>query len=436
MYACLHCSAPGVGEGQLRNLALQFSPAVEQSSEDTVTFSISPLRKLMGSPFQIASEICRLGYTWKLQANLAIASNPDAAILTARNFLGATLVTPGEEAYKLAPVPLTSLFAHDARIDPNLLEVFIRWGLKTCGDLAALPEKGLAERLGDTGIYLRRLAAGSFDRPLRLSAPVTEYKQEMTLEHSLDLLEPLLFLLGRTLNELCRNLRMQAKAARALEVHFELEKGEDYHCELEFPVPLNEGATLLKLLQLHVERHPPKAAVVAFNLQVKPAEPKRIQGGFFLPPCPPPDKLQITLARIAGMVGAENVGTPVLLNTHRYDAYKLTQADPSADQTSQDRAETKPESIPQDSLHLTIRLFRPALQAQVRLAGISPKVVIASGVKGTVLQLGGPWRTSGEWWAPTAWSREEWDVALDDGAFYRIYQETQSRKWFIHGIYD
>ncbi len=35
----------------------------------------------------------------------------------------------------------------------------------------------------------------------------------------------------------------------------------------------------------------------------------------------PPDKLQLTLARIAGMVGAENVGTPVLLNTHRPDAF-------------------------------------------------------------------------------------------------------------------
>src|SRR5436189_37861 len=110
MYACLHCPTPGLCEEQLLNLALQFSPAVEQSSKDTVTFSISRLRKLIGSPFQIASEICRLGYTKKLQANLAVASNPDTAILLARNFMGTTLVTPGEEAYKLASVPLTSLF--------------------------------------------------------------------------------------------------------------------------------------------------------------------------------------------------------------------------------------------------------------------------------------------------------------------------------------
>src|SRR5436309_1986584 len=256
MYACLHCLPPGVGEEQLRNLALQFSPAVEQSSEDTVTFSIAPLRKLMGSPFQIVSEICRLGYTRKLQANLAVASNPDAAILLARNFPGTTLVTPGEETYRLASVPLTSLFTHDMGVDPSLLDVFIRWGLKTCGDLAALPPKGLAERLGEAGIYLRELAAGCFHRPLRLSAPAMEYKQGMSLEHSLDLLEPLLFLLGRTLNELCRNLRMQAKAARSLGAYFELEGGENYLCELEFPVPLNESATLLKLLQLHLEHHP------------------------------------------------------------------------------------------------------------------------------------------------------------------------------------
>ena len=68
----------------LFDLAQRFSPEVEQSG-NAVVFSISPLRRMIGSPHQIASEICRVGHELKLQANLAMASNPDAAILLARH---------------------------------------------------------------------------------------------------------------------------------------------------------------------------------------------------------------------------------------------------------------------------------------------------------------------------------------------------------------
>jgi protein ImuB len=91
---------------------------------------------------------------------------------------------------------------------------------------------------------------------------------------------------------------------------------------------------------------------------------------------------------------------------------------------------------PNASLRLAMRLFRPALRARVRVVRHSPKTVLAAGVKGSVLELAGPWKTSGEWWTTTAWSHEEWDVALDDGALYRIYQESNTGQWFVHGIYD
>jgi len=306
MYACVHVpSANGCGDA-LRELALNFSPAVETTGSDTVVFSIAALRKLLGSPHQIASEICRLVHEHKLKGNLAIASNPDAAILLARNFVGVTLVTPGEERFKLAPLPLACLGRHDDRVHTEALEAFARWGLKSCEDLAALPEPGIAERLGEAGIYLRNLACGKIHRPLRLARAETNYEERMELEHSIDLLEPLLFLLGRVLSELCGRLRTQSRAARALEARFELEGRKVYRCELEFPVTLTGSAAMLKLLQLHLERHPPNAPVAAFTLRVEPAEPRRVQPGFFLPPTPPPDKLQITLARIEGMVGKEN----------------------------------------------------------------------------------------------------------------------------------
>jgi protein ImuB len=153
----------------------------------------------------------------------------------------------------------------------------------------------------------------------------------------------------------------------------------------------------------------------------------------FLPPTPAPDKLQITLARIGGMVGKENVGSPILSNTHRPDAFQLRMPVISDEFGPPSLAETETRA---DSLRLAIRLFRPARSARVRVNDSAPQRVMADGIKGVVLRSAGPWKTSGEWWAPTAWSREEWDVALDDGALYRIYQETQTRSWFVEGVYD
>ncbi len=428
MYACLHV-AEETAAPLLYDLALEFSPEVEQAGTRTVVFSIAPLRKLIGSPSQIASEISRAGYERKLRANLAIAGNPDSAILLAQNLAGITLVTPGEERQKIGPIPLAALFAQAASLDYALLEVLYRWGLKTCEDLAALPVEGVAERLGMAGVHLQNLARGGVHRPLHIAGAVTSHEEHLELEHPLELLEPLIFLLGRVLGELCARLRSQSRAVRSLFAKLDLEGQEPYRCELEFPLPLEDSRTILKLLQLHLERHPPQAPILAFTLRIEPVEPRRVQGGIFLPPMPPADKLQVTLARIAAMVGKDNVGTPALLNTHRPDAFEMKMLPAT---TSNDVVQAQPG----ETLRLVIRLFRPALPARVRLVEYSPRDVTAAGVKGKVLKAAGPWKTSGEWWASTLWCREEWDVALDDGALYRIYQDSQSGSWYVHGVYD
>jgi len=51
-----------------------------------------------------------------------------------------------------------------------------------------------------------------------------------------------------------------------------------------------------------------------------------------------------------------------------------------------------------------------------------------------VLNASGPWRTSGNWWTPSPWNRDEWDIALANG-MYRIYREP-NQHWFLEGSYD
>jgi len=81
-----------------------------------------------------------------------------------------------------------------------------------------------------------------------------------------------------------------------------------------------------------------------------------------------------------------------------------------------------------------MRLFRPPRPARVEIARGRPSFVAAPGVRGRVMEWAGPWRTSGDWWTFDPWLRDEWDMALSDGALYRLYCEP--RGWFVEGSYD
>jgi len=63
-----------------------------------------------------------------------------------------------------------------------------------------------------------------------------------------------------------------------------------------------------------------------------------------------------------------------------------------------------------------------------------PSQLSAAGIGGQIVQAAGPWRASGDWWSGAAWSREDWDVALTDGALYRLC--FLRREWLVDASYD
>ena len=150
--------------------------------------------------------------------------------------------------------------------------------------------------------------------------------------------------------------------------------------------------------------------------------PRTVQTGIFLPVTPAPDKLELTLARIRGIVGENNVGIPELLNTHHPHPFRLVNAQPQIANRQSPIAN-----------HQAFRYFRPPLPATVELERNRPLRITASGIHGKVLNAAGPWRTSGDWWTTTAWNRDEWDVALSNGSLYRIYRDSN---WYVEGSYD
>ena len=177
MFACIH------GSANLPAVAAAFAPEFELTSSDTVVFAADALRRMHGSPQQIAQAIsARAGSS----VNIALADTVDTAILAARNCPGVS-VRPESGAYAGGP------FARCRRNDGRDARRAGELGIRTLEQLAELPEVGIAERFGPAGVHLQRLARGAIDRPLRIYRPETEYADRIELEYPVSLLEPLSF---------------------------------------------------------------------------------------------------------------------------------------------------------------------------------------------------------------------------------------------------
>lgn len=426
MFACLHASgAPEGIEEALYEVADHFSPSIEATGPSTIVFSVDGLEKLFGTPRELASEIARQGAERGIDANVAIASNPDAALHAARHFPGVTLIPAGQETQALGEIPLSEL-----SMPAQMHDTLLRWGIRTFSEFAALPPLGILERFGMEGLQLQDTARGMMQRPLMLSRGNIHFQRGTELEHALDNLQSLLFLVNGLLVDLCREMHRHGVATHELRLVLQLEHHPAQERVLSFPVPAREAASMLKLLQLHLESNPPPSAITAFTLHLAPVEPRMAQSGLFCPAAPEPARLQITLARIGGIVGHENVGSAELLDTYRPDGFLLRPF-------SMDRVRQEPQQRKVSGTRLIPRLYRPPLMAKVMLEKGHPCRVAALGISGNVMSWSGPWRGSGDWWNHQAWGRDEWDVALSDGGLYRIYRElSEQEKWFVAGVYD
>ncbi len=202
----------------LLDLGWSVSPRMEDAGLDTIVVDLAGLNSLFGSEEDIARQVRERARDLGLVANVAVASKIDAAVLAARGFSGITVIPAGEEAAWLGRLPIGVLSP-----SAEILETFERWGIYTCAALAGLPVLQLSERLGQEGVRLHELARGESVRSIVLAEPEIHFEEEMELEDAVEELEPLSFLLGRLLDQLCARLVARSLAAGAIRVRFDLD---------------------------------------------------------------------------------------------------------------------------------------------------------------------------------------------------------------------
>ncbi len=399
------------------------SPRLEDVAPGLVHVDAAGLGRLVGRDAAVAERLARAARAVGLPARVGVAGTRTAARIAARAGLG--VVVPGADALALAGVPVTALEWPD-----EVAQALARWGVDTLGALACLPRAGLASRLGPMGLAAHDIARGLDDpSPWSSWTPPPFWAEAQELDWEIAALGPLVAVLGRVLERLTARLQAAHLAADALELRLALAGGGHHARTLALACPMDAPGPVLTLLEHDLEARPPQGAVTAVALQVS-AVPRRAAAGVLGRTAPPAERdLATVLARLATLVGADHVGTVAVADSHRPDAFVPVPLDLQGPCEGAARA---------GDAVLTLRRLRPPRRVRVALDGRGRPATVggALSVEAAVVGCAGPWRISGQGWDADAWARDEWDVALSDGAVCRLARDPRSDHWYLDGVYD
>src|SRR5438309_9292431 len=205
----------------------------------------------------------------------------------------------------------------------RILGILHQWGIHTLGQFAALNPDELAVRLGTVAVKLWQRANGCSQRILKLISPPESFIESFEFENEIETVEPLLFILRRFLQQLATRLNAIYLVAKELRLRITFADKSHYERIFKIPQPTNNEDILFRMLHTHLENFTSKHPIVAIELEAQPSRSVRQQFGLFETALRDPVQLHETLARLIGLLGADRVGTPMLEETHRPDAFRM-----------------------------------------------------------------------------------------------------------------
>jgi len=380
MFACLYVppapatrgasSFPGEAPdvSVLLDVARMVSPRVAAHSSRQILVDIEGLERLLGDSRAIGERLRQAAADRGIApVHVAVAGTYTAAVLLAAAKAGVTVVAPGEEGAALAPLPLRTLAVlaseeiearsqpaspkpagrpfdeggkpearrrnatpesripnPESRIpSPGSLAVLARWGLRTLGELAALPAADLSERLGQDGIRWQRLARGEDTGPLAPAVEEEPFEASLQLEWPIEELEPLSFVLTRLLEPLCRRLEHRDRGAAMLHLRLRLVTRDLHLRSLQLPAPMRDPKVLRTLLLLDLESHSAPAGIDAVTVSIDPTPGRIVQESLLTRARPAPELVSTLVARLQALMGEGKSGSPMTVDSYRPGAFAM-----------------------------------------------------------------------------------------------------------------
>ncbi len=135
------------------------------------------------------------------------------------------VVEPGGSPAFCAPLPIGWLQTL-GESEPDLVDLFVRLGLRRLGDLAALPAADVLGRFGRLGVHAHQLASGLDIRPPSTTDPAPERRLDRVLDDPAGQAAAVVFVAKQLADALAGALAADGRVCTRLVVLLETEHGE------------------------------------------------------------------------------------------------------------------------------------------------------------------------------------------------------------------
>ncbi|HDP89640.1 MAG TPA: DNA polymerase Y family protein [Thioalkalivibrio sp.] len=265
-----HARQPQAETAALDGLAQwagQFTTWVGLADGEGLLLEIAGSLRLFGGIAPIRQAVTdglgRLGY----RSRTAVATNPEAAWLLARNGLEPVLTERDHLREYLDALPVQALR------DPGAEAVLTALGIRRLGECRRLPRAGLARRLGPGLLARLDRLYGLTQSPPRKFTAKARYRGCLELPGAIEQVDALQFPLRRLLQEQEGFLRGRGEGVLRLELALQGECGEPARIRLGLAAPTRDAQRLLELFRERLAREILPGPVEALELEALESAP-------------------------------------------------------------------------------------------------------------------------------------------------------------------
>lgn len=392
-----------------------FSPKVEIRTEDSpqssvlVYLDVCGLELLFGADQELGHRMAAaVERETGLHPRVGIGSSKFVArIAAARAAPGAALVVkPGEECSFLAPLPVELI-----PCSPEAQRRLQLFGLRTMGQLAAMPSGALAEQFGREGAEIQRLAGGIDERPVVAREIPALLEESMEIDPPTDDMGLLLSAASTLMDRLASRLRSDYLACREVVLHLSTSEGPAIQLAATLHEPSDRAGDLLRAVERLLGRLSPHPC----------PPPQRGRGKISpFPPCGaegegdeggPISSLHLSLSRLGGHHG-EQLG----LFRSRNDGLKRAQQAIRQAEEQFGKGAIRPLAEIQGEKPPARRL-RAAVDA-----GGSPTELFLEGHWERIRELCNRWRVVADWWRREI-RRDYYRLITESGRLCVVYRD-------------
>jgi protein ImuB len=428
LWAALHLPhLCGTQLTRLARCAQRFTPRVSLEPPDGLLLEVRGSLHLFGGVAGLRVALLKMCGELGLEARLAFAPTPLAALVMARAGKAAQVMERAELVGKLAGLALGTL-----RWPPEVIERLKLTGVRTIGAALRLPRAGFARRFGTAQLAgLDRLTGRT--REVRTAfRPREAFRRRQDLSCEVESHAYLLSALERLLEELEDFLKVRQCGVMTVECRLLHRQAGMTPCVLRLAVPGADARHLGGLFAEEFHRLALPQAVRALELRagrLSPLTPAALMlwqpgehgGGAG-------SEAHALIERLQARLGEEAVHGLTLLDDHRPEScWAMTAPPPPAARTTP-VARTTCGSAPPVSRRRPLWLL-PMPQPLVMRAGRPWR-------RGLLQLVSEPERIETGWWDGEDIARDYY-AALDiHGVRLWIFRErTAAHRWFLHGIF-